>query len=856
MKRILLITILLATLVTVSAQKLSVNAPRHIAIGEQFQIEYTIQTQNVKGFRLENIPNDIEILYGPNTSSQSSYRIVNGHMSSSSSITYSFIAVAKKKGNHALPVARVNIDGKTVSSAAHHINVLGASHSSSNSYANSGGYYPEDEDASSYHRSQNSRNTHDNIFIQVTASKKRVHEQEPILLTYKVYAIPNLVNLDYKMPELKGFHTQEIPLSKTKSMQRETLNGQVYNCVVWSQFVLYPQVTGKLTIPSLTFHGVIMHESRDPFAFITGGGYEEEAREIKAPGLTIQVDKLPTKPKDFSGGVGRFNISGQLNKKEVKAGDPVSLRLVVSGVGNLKLIKQPEVTFPKNWDKYDAKITDKTRLTKSGVEGNMIYDILAVPRKEGAYTVPPVKFVYYDTSTSSYKTIQTQPLSVKVLRGTGGDTDVSDFSPMGGGEDIRSIKKGDVTFYDPNDIFFNSVWYWITLGVLSSIFVSLLYFFRRTALEHADIAKMRGKKANKLALKHLKKADTLIREGKSSDFYDEVSHALWGYVGNRLNMPIGQLTRDDVCAQLKKRNVDEETIMIFLDALDECEFERYAPGDTKGNMNKTFNSAMSAITRIEGFLKNARKSSSTSKALVLLILLMFSLPICAITKKNADTEYEKRNYQQAIKDYEELLQNGVSYEVYYNLGNAYYRLDNIPRAILSYERALRLSPNDEDVRVNLKMAQSKTIDKIIPEPKIFLYEWYKGFVNMMNIEGWAYTAIICIIFMIILVLLYLFAENSRLRLLGFWGGILALLFFIFSNIFAFQQLDYLHDKTDAIVISSSVIVKDSPYKGAKDKFVLHEGTKVEILDTANSWVNVHIADGRNGWIEVAKIENI
>ena len=162
--------------------------------------------------------------------------------------------------------------------------------------------------------------------------------------------------------------------------------------------------------------------------------------------------------------------------------------------------------------------------------------------------------------------------------------------------------------------------------------------------------------------------------------------------------------------------------MIFLDALDECEFERYAPGDTKGNMNKTFNSAMSAITRIEGFLKNARKSSSTSKALVLLILLMFSLPICAITKKNADTEYEKRNYQQAIKDYEELLQNGVSYEVYYNLGNAYYRLDNIPRAILSYERALRLSPNDEDVRVNLKMAQSKTIDKIIPEPKIFLYE--------------------------------------------------------------------------------------------------------------------------------------
>lgn len=858
MRRYIIIVILLTVVVTVSPQKLSVSAPRHVEVGEQFQIEYSINTQNVRGFRLENIPDGIEILYGPRTREQSSYQIVNGHMSSSSSVTYSFVATAKKKGSYDLPIAHVNIGGKTIISAPYRINASGTLNTSSNNgSANNGGYYQDEEDVSSYHHSQHSRLSSDNVFIKVTVSKKRVHEQEPILLTYKVYTIPNLVNLDYKMPELKGFHTQEIPLPKAKSFHQETLNGQVYNCVVWSQFILYPQITGKLNIPSLTFHGSIMRESRDPFAFITGG-YEEEKCEIKAPSVTVQVDDLPTKPAGFSGGVGRFNISCQLNKNEVKAGDPVNLRLVVSGIGNLKLIKQPEVVFPKNWDKYDAKITDKTRLTANGVEGNMVYDILAVPRKDGTYTIEPVTFVYYDTTSNTYKTVQTHPLNVKVLKNDGIESDVSDFSSPRD-EDIRPIKTGKVRLHEIDDVFFNSTWYWIILAFLFIVFGTLLYLFRRTAVEHADVAKIRGKNANKVANKHLRKANKLMKDNNPSEFYDEVLHALWGYVSDKLNMPVEQLSRDNISEQLAGNSVDEGTIRRFMEALDECEYERYAPGDAKGNMNKTFETAMAAITRIEDVVKQVRKFKANTILPIFLVIVavICSLPACAITKNNADTEYKKGNYQQAIKDYEELLDNGVSYEIYYNLGNAYYRIDNVTRAILSYERALLLSPNDDDVRFNLKMAQAKTIDKITPEPEMFFVTWYKYFINTMSIDGWANTSIISIILTIMFVLAYLFSNKILIRKIGFFGGIITLLSFVFANIFAFQQYYRLQNKNDAVIISPSVAVKKSPAKTSSDNFVLHEGTKVEILDrTVRKWVEVRIADGREGWIETDKIEEV
>jgi tetratricopeptide (TPR) repeat protein len=858
MKRYLLFISLLFITLVLAAQSLTVNVPSHVQNGENFRLTYTLNTSNASDFRVGDIPEALEIITGPYTSQQSSFQMVNGHTSSSSSITYTFILCANKNGTFTIPPAHVHANGKTISSNSAKVTVSG--HSNNN--GNAPKMHDDDEDRP-HIKAAGTPITGSDLFIKVSANKQRVHEQEPILLTYKVYTLVDLTQLEGKMPDLTGFHSQEVKMPQQKSFHVESVNGRNYRCVTWSQYVMYPQMTGDLEIPSITFNGTVIQQNRnvDPFeAFFNGGsGYVEVKRSIKAPGLKIHVDPLPKRPENFSGGVGKFNISAQLNKTEVKANDPITVRVVVGGIGNLKLIKQPVVNFPKDFDKYDAKITDKTKLTANGVEGNMVYDFLAVPRNQGKYTIPPVEFVYYDVSANAYKTIRTQSFDLNVEKGDGsGDTSASFTDEKN--QDIHAIKTGKSVRKDSSALFFGSAAYWILLALLLATFIALMIIFRRRAIENADIVKMRGKKANKVATKRLRAANKLMLAGKQDAFYDEVLRALWGYVGDKLNIPVTELSHDNISEKLAAQHVDEATIGKFMEALDECEFERYAPGDPAGNMNKTFDSAMTAIEKIEEAMKkNKTKHSHGGVSALLLIVIMLSFPksMMAISKLDADAEYSKGNYQQAIKDYEELLKNGESAELYYNLGNAYYRTDNITRAVLSYERALLLSPADEDIRFNLQMARSKTIDKITPESEMFFFTWYRSLVNLMNIDNWARLAIFSIILTLVLALMYLFAESMILRKIGFFGGVAFLLVFLFSNLFAYQQKQILMKRSGAIVVVPSVTIKKTPENDSADQGVIHEGTRVEITDdTMVDWKGIRLADGREGWIPTKQIEKI
>lgn len=842
--------------IVAAAQRLVADAPAEVAVGEQFRLTYTVNTQNVNGFRVGTIPAELEVLMGPSTSSQSSFQMVNGHTSSSSSITYTYIICANKAGTYSIPAAHISVGGKTIASNQLRIKVSGTSRQGAQGQQGQGqgGLRPA-----------GSRISGSDLFIKVSANKRRVHEQEPILLTYKVYTLVDLTSLKGNMPDLKGFHTQEVQLPQQKSYKIETVNGRPYRTVTWSQYVMFPQITGKLEIPSITFDGIVIQQNRDvdPFeAFFNGGsGYVEVKKKIKAPGLTIQVDPLPARPAGFSGGVGSFTISAQLNKTDIKANNPVTLRVIVSGRGNLKLIKKPEVKFPKDFDTYDAKVTDKTKLTSNGVEGNMVYDFLAVPRNQGKYEIPPIEFVYYDTEANAYKTVKTQAFTLNVAKGSG-SASVSDYTGDAADDqlnkDIRGIKTGDADVHDIGDFFFGSTADWVAMCVLAAIFVSLFVVFRHRAIANANIDRMRGKKANKVATKRLKKANRLMLDSKASLFYDEVLRALWGYVGDKLSIPVEKLSRENISQRLAERSVGDETIALFIGALDECEFERYAPGDVKGNMSKTFEAAMTAIMRIEETMKK-RKKSAAATATVLLLALMAWLPsdAGAITKANADSAYARQQYQQAIKDYEELLHDGVSAELYYNLGNAYYRTDNITRAVLNYERALLLSPGDGDIRFNLQMARSKTIDKITPESEMFFVTWYHALVNIMSVDGWARTALVSFALAIVLALAYLFSARIWVRKVGFFGGLAFIAVFILANLFAYQQRQELVNRTGAIIISSAVPVKSTPSKSGTDLFILHEGTKVEITDgTMRGWKEIRVADGKEGWIETSKIEII
>lgn len=858
---IILLLMMLGYHVHVDAQHISVSAPSHVAAGENFRVAYTINTSDVEEFRMGGVQDGLEVIAGPYTSSQSSYQMINGHTSSSSSVTITYTLYAAKNGSFTIGASHALAGGKRLSSRPVKIQVSGHAQRT-NGAPNMHGQNSYDQPRM---RSAGSAISGSDLFIKVSASKKRVHEQEPILLTYKVYTQVELTQLEGKVPDLKGFHTQEVPLPQQKTFHTETVNGRPYKCVTWSQYVMYPQMTGSLQIPSITFKGIVVQQNRnvDPMeAFFNGGsGYVEVKKDIKAPGITLQVDPLPQRPANFSGGVGKFNISASLDKKEVKAGEPITLRVVVGGIGNLKLLKQPVVNFPKDFDKYDAKVTDKTRLTANGVEGNMVYDFLAVPRNQGSYTIPSVELTYYDTGKNAYKTIKTQPFKIEVEKGDGTSGESEDFASQD--KDIHTIKLGKAEQHKANEMFFGSFGYWISLLMPLIAFVVLLIVFRRRAIENADIVKKRSNRAGKIATKRLRLANKLMLQGKQGEFYDEVMRALWGYMSYKLNMPAEKLNRDNIRETLGRHFVDDATIEKFTTALDECEFERYAPGDAAGNMNRTFESAMTAIMDIENAINEARKNQKkhpTGYSFVWLLLAM----ICfggtsakAVTKNNADTEYQKGNYQQAIRDYEEILKNGESAEIYFNLGNAYYRTDNITKAVLNYERARLLSPGDDDINFNLQFARSKTIDKITPESEMFFVTWYKSLVNFTSVDNWAKTGILCIVMALLLVLLYLFGPQLMLRKIGFFGGLAFFVIFLLSNLFAFQQKQALDNRTGAIIISPSVNIKKTPAKNSADQFVLHEGTRVDIIDKGmTDWRCIRVGDGREGWIETKAIEEI
>ena len=861
------------------AQRLVAEAPAQVSVGQQFRLTYTVNTQQVSNFRVGNIPEELEVLIGPRTSSQMSYQMVNGRTSSSSSITYTYILSATKKGKYSIPAAHITAEGKSLTSNELQITVHESAHAQGGNSHHQGSNQPMREAGSQISSSD--------LFIKVSANKEHVVEQEPILLTYKVYSLVDLTQLEGKMPDLKGFHIQEVQLPQQKSFKVETYNGRPYRTVTWSQYVMFPQVTGKLSIPSITFNGIVVQMNRniDPFeAFFNGGSsYVEVKKRIQAPGLTIQVSPLPTKPANFSLGVGNFNISAQLDKQQVKANDPVKLRVTISGVGNLKLIKEPIVNLPKDFDRYDAKITDKTKRSSKGVEGSMVYDYLMVPRHQGKYEIPPVEFTYYDTQKRGYQTVKTEAFTLEVAKGSGtvssysGREDVKQLN-----RDIRYIKQGTADLRPMDDFFFGSAPYLWLLGGQLLVFISLFIIFRKRAmsLQHSDL--LRGKQANKVATKRLKLAGKLLQEGKKDLFYDEVLRALWGYVGDKLNMPVEQLSRENINQRLAERDVPESTLLLFLSALDECEFERYAPGDATGNMNKTYEAAMTAITSIENVMKKKKPQISASiNGWTVVWSLLFTLaltlqPINAAAeqankqpsaqlsesqaeslKQKADKAYADQNYQEAIRGYEQLLKGGVSPNIYYNLGNAYFRTDNLPRAILNYERALLLSPGDRDIRINLQMAREKTIDKITPESEMFFITWYRSLVNLASVDGWATTAQLLLTLVILLSLLYLFANPIWLRKTGFFGALLLFVAFGLCNLFAAQQKDALINRTGALIISPAATIKSTPAQNGTDLYILHEGTKVEIVDNSmRDWKEVRVADGKMGWIEARQLEVI
>lgn len=579
------------------------NAPDAVVNGEQFKISFTVNATNVRDFRAPAIT-DFEILMGPSRSQQSSTQIINGNVSSSSSITYTYVLIANKVGTFTIPGATIKVDGKNYKSNSVTVKVLPPDQNAGNSKGSS-----SQSDISNV---QNISNR--DLFITATLNKTQVYEQEAILLTYKIYTVLNLTELRGDMPDLKGFHTQEVPLPRNKKYSLEHYKGRNYRTILWSQYVLFPQQTGKLEIPSITYEGVIEQENRniDPFeAFFNGGsGYITVRKKIVTPKLTVNVLPLPgNKPESFMGAVGDFLLTSSINSTKVKTGDALTVKIVVSGTGNMKLIGTPEVKFPSDFEVYDPKIDNKFSLTQSGLTGNKVFEYLAIPRHAGKYTIPASEFTFFDSKTKKYKTLKTEEYTIEVEKGKGDASQVlADFTNKEDikrlGKDILYIKLGNTTLHAKDHFFYGSFSYYAWYIVPFILFIIVIVAGRKKALENANVAKIRTKKANKMAAKRMKTAGSLLSQNKKEAFYDEVLRALWGYISDKLNIAVSDLSKDNIEYELSKYGISEELIREFIETLNQCEFARYAPGNENEAMDKVYSMAVDVISKIEDSIKH------------------------------------------------------------------------------------------------------------------------------------------------------------------------------------------------------------------------------------------------------------
>lgn len=581
--------------------RFTASAPSTVIVDKPFQLVYTVNATG-KDLKVPEFTN-FEVLAGPFESRSSSYQVINGKASSSLSISYTFTLQGLKTGTYSVPPASIMVDGQKHSSNGLSIKVLpdDGSDAAGSSAAQSG--------------ASTAKITNDKIFIRTNISKSSVYEQEPVVVTYKLYTLADVAGMNnMKMPDFNGFLKQELDQSQNKQLSYENFNGKNYGTIVLYQVLLYPQRTGDITIDKASFEAVIRVQNKTQVRSIFDDffdSYTNVNKALVAPAVKVKVYPLPgVKPAGFSGTVGQLSMSSTISATQVKANEAVTLKVVISGSGNMKLIKNPDIELPEGFEIYDPKVNNNFKTTLSGVSGTKTIEYLFIPRNAGDFEIPAAEFVYFDLQEKTYKTLRTPVYNLKVSKGEGGESVVSgnyvnkeDVKQLG--KDIRFIETKPFKLTKKTEPVFGTVEGWILYLIPLLVALFLFFVLKRKALENSNIEFVRNKKANKQAQKRLKMAQKLLNEGKKDKFYEEVLKAVWSYLSDKLAIPAASLTKERVEAELTEKGVNADAIKQFTDILNTCEFARYAPNSGQQEMGNLYAEAIEAISNLEDIIKKS-----------------------------------------------------------------------------------------------------------------------------------------------------------------------------------------------------------------------------------------------------------
>lgn len=871
-----IVAFLLTAIFQMSAQNvIRVEAPDVVAVNEQFNLTFIIEGEKSPSDFQWSSGDDFQLVWGPQKGSSSSIQIINGKRSSSHQTTFTYILIPKATGTFQLPAATALLSGDRISSTQASIQVVSDGASSSQSSGQNGGKSSGGGQTSSTGSGEISSN---DLFMRLSLSRMEVVIGEPITATLKIYQRANVVGFENaKFPTFNGFWSQETYVPNNIEFKRESLDDKIYNTAVLRTYVLIPQQSGTITIdPAELVCLVNIRTAPSTSNSLFDSFFQDEYRTIRkrvtTPAVKVKVNPLPAgQPASFGGGVGNFGISARLTTDNLKTHDAASLIITVSGRGNVALLEEPKVNFPPDFEVYDTKTTENTDKSNGGTSGSKSFEYPFIPRSHGDFTIDPVEYSYYDVNAGKYVTLRTEPLHVKVAKGKGGDStpvttvnsgvERKDVKSLA--DDIRFIFTGKPGLSGSGSFFVGSVFFWILLALMILGATSVYLAFRKVAAMRADVAGTKNRRATKMAQKRLKLAGEYLDKSLYTAFYEELHKALIGFVSDKLNMDMSEISKDNIASALTEGGVSEEQTKAFTDLLDTCEFARYSPDGGNEAMRSHYDAALKVISSIDSGLKTGGKSL---RKVVTVVTLLLSLGASMnIQAKDLDSlwtagvqAYTDGKFSDASAAWTSIEESGQkSAKLYYNLGNAWFKQGNYPKAILNYERALRLDPSYSDARYNLEFTSNFVQDKIEPVPEFILKSVARKVCYVMGSNAWAVIFLVLLAAALVMGLLFLLGSSVGKRRAGFYCGIVLLLLSAGALSFSiWQKSDSV--KTDtAIVMSPVSSVKSSPSSGSsKDLFVIHEGTKVTILDEVGSWKNIALADGRQGWITSNELEVI
>ena len=840
-----------------------------VAADEQFNVTFIIEGEDKSSDFAWEPGEDFQLLWGPQQGRSTSVQIINGKTTKSVQTTYSYVLRPVKTGKFTLARASAKVKGQDIYSQPTTIEVVasGSSSSSSGSQSSSQG------SSQSARQSQSGVVQDDDIFLVMNLSRSDVVVGEPITATIKLYQRVNIAGFESaSFPTFNGFWSQELEAPTNIEFSRETYDGQIYNSALLRKFILIPQQQGAVKIdPAELICLVNVRVSSAGTSIFDGffDDYRTVRKKVSSKPVTVNVKPLPAgAPASFGGGVGEFAISAKLSKDTLKTHEAASLLVTVSGRGNVSLLETPKVNFPPDMEVYDTKISD--RIDKGGLAGSKVYEFPFIPRSHGDFVIEPVKYSYYDVSKKMYVTLETPAIPVTVERGNESDAGgvvISGSQP----KDVRNLAS-DIRFINTKapglsakgKFLVGSGAFWIILVLIAAAAAACWFSLRKLAARRADVVGTKNRKATKMALKRLQLANTFLKQNLYTAFYEELHKALLGFISDKLNIPVAELSRDRIAESLKEGNVEESSVDTFISILDACEFARYAPDAGHEAMEAHYKSALDVISSIDSNMK-AKKTAPKGAVMAVLMLLAVSFSTSAQEKDYVDSLWDAANlayvegrWADAISDYQMISSMGLeSASLYCNTGDAFFKDGNVPMAILYYERALKLDPSYDDARYNLDLLNSTIQDRIDPVPEFVLKAWAREICYIMDSNAWAVCFFVLFALTLAMALLFLLAPTVGGRRTGFFTGIVLLLLAVFSLCFSvWQKNDYMKAE-GAIVMRPVTSVKSSPSaEASKDLFILHEGTKVKIIDQVGSWNNIELADGRQGWIPSGDIETI